>query len=199
MATAKEDDSAISHKGETLISYTAEFKMKAILHAEKFSINSSARHFGVDRRTVSRWVQNRIPIHAQTTAKKGKERKRLADGGRKPLSEELEKKNLKWVLERRAKGLCVSRILIMKKASVFFQSMENSPDTEFSASKGWCSNFMRRNGLSLRSRVTVCLTAQASGKKMKPFIVFQGAKRKTKQRIPWEMYCCIISKWLDEF
>lgn len=250
MSENDNDNSAVSHKGKTLRNYTADFKMKAILHAEKFTITSAARHFEVDRRMVSRWVKNKVKIHAQTTVPKGKEKKRLAGGGRKPLSDELEKNVLEWILERRSKGLRVSRILIMKKASLFYKEMENTTDTEFSASRGWCENFMRRNGLSLRrktsvcqkdpdmvisklvayvlrirrlrlqhnytfeniyamdetpvwsdmvssstvdktgsktvtlkstghekSRVSVCLTAQGSGKKMKPFIVFKEAKR----------------------
>ena len=130
--------------------------MKVILHAEKLSISSSTRHFDVDRRMVARWIKRKVEIHAQTTEAKGKERKRLAGGGRKPLSEELERKVLEWILDRRSKGLCVSRVLIMKKTTIIYSNMEDNNDAEFSASRGWCENFMRRNGLSLRRKTFVC-------------------------------------------
>ena len=244
----EESTKAMSHKGKTLRHYTVEFKLKVTAHAESFSISSAARHFDVDRRMVARWVKKRNEIHTLSTEKLGKNRKRLAGGGRKPLSEELESNLLEWVLDRRSKGLRVSRMLIMKKASVMYNSMNN--DIEFSASKGWCEKFMKRNGLTLRqktsvsqkdpelvigklvsyvlrvrrlrlqhnyklediyamdetpvwsdmvsnstvekvgaktvtmkstghekSRVSVCLTAKGDGVKLKPFIVFKGAKR----------------------
>ena len=82
MSESKE--SVVSHKGKTLRNYTAEFKIKVILHAETFSIASAARHFDVDRRMVARWVKKKTDIHAQTTSGKGKEKKRLAGGGRNP-------------------------------------------------------------------------------------------------------------------
>ena len=49
------------------------------------------------------------------TEKRAKEKKRLPGDGRRPFSEDFEKQVLEWVLERRTKGLRVSRILIMKK------------------------------------------------------------------------------------
>ena len=255
MASDKDTNNlvGVSHKGETLRNYTASFKLKVILHAEEFSKSSAARHFGIDRRMVVRWVIKRKEIQAQTTQKKGNDKKRLPGGGRKPLSSELESLVLEWVLDRRLQGLRVSRTLIRKKAAILFKEIEDTSESEFPASKGWCEKFMRRNGLSLRrktsvcqkdpdmviaklvayvlrirrlrlqhnyalnniyamdetpvwcdmvststvdktgsknvhlkstghekSRVTVCLTAKASGEKMKPFIVFKGAKREVE-------------------
>ena len=105
----------ISHKGKTIRSYTASFKLKVIVHAERVSISSAACQFNVDRKMAARWVENRDQIKAQTTEKHGKEKKRLSGGERKPLSEELESLTLEWVLNRRLKGLRVSRKLIRKK------------------------------------------------------------------------------------
>jgi len=155
MASTPQEETSISHKGGNLRSYTNSFKLKVIQHAEKFSISSAARNYNLDRRMVSRWLKNRSQFEVQMTEKRGKEKKRLPGGGRKPFSEELEKQILEWVLERRTKGLRVSRILIIKKALIFFKEMDNIDDSEFNASKGWCDNFMRRNGLSLRRKTSV--------------------------------------------
>ena len=144
----------ISHKGKTIRSYTASFKLKVIVHAKRVSISSAARQFNVDRRMAARGVKNRDQIKAQTTEKHGTEKKRLSGGGRKPLSEELESLTLEWVLNRRLKGLRVSRKLIRKKALLLFKEMGDESD--FVGSKGWCEKFMKRNGLSLRRKTTVC-------------------------------------------
>lgn len=274
MASTPQEETSISHKGGNLRSYTNSFKLKVIQHAEKFSISSAARNYNLDRRMVSRWLKNRSQFEVQMTEKRGKEKKRLPGGGRKPFSEELEKQVLEWVLERRTKGLRVSRILIMKKALIFFKEMDNIDDSEFNASKGWCDNFMRRNGLSLRrktsvsqkdpdmvisklvayvlrirrlrlqhnysmnniyamdetpvwldmvssttiestgsktvtlkstghekSRVSVCLTAKANGEKLKPFIVFKGAKREVEKLNKEFSGKCVVASsvngWMD--
>lgn len=219
---------------------------------------------------VSRWLKNRSQFEVQMTEKHGKEKKRLPGGGRKAFSEELEKQVLEWVLERRTKGLRVSHILIMKKALIFFKEMDNIDDSEFNASKGWCDNFMRRNGLSLRQKtsvpdmvisklvayvlrirrlrlqnnysmnniyamdktpvwldmvssttiestgsktvtlkstgheknwVSVCLTAKANSEKLKPFIVFKGAKRKVEKLNKEFSGKCVfassVNGWMD--
>ena len=83
-------------------------------------------------------------------------RKGSLEGGRKPLSSELESLVLEWVLDRRLQGLRVSRTLIRKKAAILFKEIEDTSESEFSASKGWCEKFMRRNGLSLRRKTSVC-------------------------------------------
>ena len=51
-----------------------------------------------------------------------------------------------------------------------------------------------------KSKITICLTATADGRKKKPLIVFKGAKREVKKlkRIQIAMYCCHVSIRLDE-
>ena len=61
----------------------------------------------------------------------------------------------KFFRERRKTGLFVSYDLLrketIKKASFF-----NIPRSRFKASKGWAVRFMRRMGLALRRRTTIC-------------------------------------------
>ena len=92
------------------------------------------------RKMVARWVKKK-EIHALSTAAKGKEKKKLAGDGRKPLSGELERKVLEWVYERPSKGLRVSRVLIMKKSSNVY-NMDDKNEVEFSASRGWSEKFI---------------------------------------------------------
>ena len=149
------NDMDTSHKGKTLRNYTASFKLKVLCHAKQFTISSAARNFNVDRRMVARWVSNHTQLQAQATEKQGKNKKRLPGGGRKPLNDELDQVVLEWTLDRRSKGLRVSRTLIRKTALLWSREMGNT-ETEFLASAGWCDRFIRRNGLSLRRKTSVC-------------------------------------------
>ena len=53
-----------------------------------------------------------------------------------------------------------------------------------------------------KSKVSVCLTAKADGTKLKPFIVFPGAKKETKQlNEEFKNKCSIVSPvngWMNE-
>ena len=60
----------------------------------------------------------------------------------------LEKKLLELVVELRGKGMLISQVLIREKARVLIK--EIYPEASFLASSGWCTKFMRRNGLSHR-------------------------------------------------
>ena len=104
---------------------------------------------------VARWLKNKSNLHALSTTTKGNSRKRLAGGGRKPLSEELENELLDWFLDRRSKCSRVSRMLRTKKASFIYNKKMDGNEVEFSLSKGWCDNFMKRNGLSIRRKTSV--------------------------------------------
>ena len=118
MADEETNRDACSHKGKLVKSYTFEKKLEIIKVAEKTSKAAAARKFNVDRRTVAEWCKKKDAIVEMACQNKGKFRKRLQGAGRKPLSETLESALMEWILERRAKGLRVSRLLVMKKAKV---------------------------------------------------------------------------------
>ena len=74
------------------------------------------------------------------------------------MSIELEETVLEWIHDRRAKALRVSRKLIMKKAKIIHEEItKDKPDVEsFAASNGSLYKFMKRNGLSLRRKTSIC-------------------------------------------
>ena len=71
------------------------------------------------------------------------------------LDEDMEEDIFSWISHMRARNLRVSRRMIEAKAKdvVTVQG--------FRASSGWLQRFMRRNGLSLRRRTTVCQSPPA--------------------------------------
>ena len=66
------------------------------------------------------------------------------------LDEAMEKAVFDWIVEMRASNFHVSRRMIKAKVK------DTSTKEGFKASNGWLQRFMRRNGLSLRRKTTVC-------------------------------------------
>ena len=147
-----------SHKGRKLRNYTVEFKLDVVNYAEENNSNQAAAiKFQVDRHSVRDWRKKKSDLQSLISMRGNKKRVRLEGGGRKPLSEEMESLLLEYILDRRLRGLHVSRKLIMKKAMVIYQDIQEAELTEetFEASKGWLEKFMQRNSLSLRRHTSV--------------------------------------------
>lgn len=140
----------ISHKGQKRHKYSPEVKKRAIAYAEIHGNRSASRHFQVDERIIREWRGKKIQNEGvlATRGNKGKQRSRLCGAGRKPLGTKLEEVS---------RGVRVSSKLIMKKAQVTFNDMNqnNVSDIDFKASRGWLSKFKKRNGLSLRRKTFV--------------------------------------------
>lgn len=75
---------------------------------------------------------------------------RAPGGGQKVGNKELEDDLYQWILERRNDSKHVSRKTIQKKAQELAQEM--GWGKPFSASNGWCNNFMKRYNLSVRQK-----------------------------------------------
>ena len=88
-------------------------------------------------------------------AKKKKSRKRLGGAGRKMMDGDMEEALFDWIGEMRANNLRVSRSMIRAKAR------DLSSVLCFKASRGWLFRFMKRCGLILRRKTTVCQSAPA--------------------------------------
>ena len=135
-------------------SYDVLFKLKAIETAEKKSKEAAAREFRVDAKRVREWCQQKDQLLA--LKKKGKsKRRRLKGAGRKAKDAEMEEELFEWVCEMRSRNLRVTRRMIRHQAKAI------STDSLFKASVGWLRRFMKRNGLSLRRRTTLCQTVPA--------------------------------------
>ena len=71
------NDSDVSHKEKTSQNYTAEFKLKVILHAEAFFIC-------IGRRIIAHWVYKRTDIHLKQMQLRERRRKDSWDVGKNP-------------------------------------------------------------------------------------------------------------------
>lgn len=129
--------------------YSALFKRKVILFAEAENNVAAERHFGVSEKCVRGWRRQRDQIFACAGTRRSF---RGPKQGQYPAVEEAVRK---WVGDQRSKSLSVSYEDIECKARAVATEL-NIARTEFKISKKWVTNFMKRNGLSLRRRTTVC-------------------------------------------
>ena len=129
-------------------SYDANFKIMVVNAAEASNNCQAAKKYGVTECNVRRWrVQ--------------KDRLRNADSKRKayrgPQSgrfQEIDRRVCEFVIEKRDKGMRISRAIIQLKALDIAKELD-IPTTEFKASIGWSNRMMRRSGLALRRRTSI--------------------------------------------
>ena len=146
---------SVSHKGEKVRSFSAALKLEVIRYAEVNSNHAASRKYKIDRNSIPDWRRKREKIEKRDTSS-GAKRKQLNGGGRRVTDEEIEENLLEWIFDRRDKGLRVSRKLITIKAKKF-QEEKQKDDPYFKTlvfSAGWLTQFMKRNGLSIRRQTT---------------------------------------------
>lgn len=116
---------------------------------------AAAREFKVDPKRIREWCKQKEMLLKLKKKRGNAERKRLKGGGRKVIDDEMESALFSWIALMRGSNLRVSRKLIRAKA------LELSDTESFRASNGWLVKFMRRNGLSLRRKTSVCQSLPA--------------------------------------
>ena len=127
-------------------------KLKAVEYAEKTSKEAAARHFGVDAKRIREWSNQRDELVSMTKGPGKRKRKWLRGAGRKALDMDMEEALFSWIVDLRGRNLRVSRKMIRQHARSL------STLANFKASVGWLRRFMKRHGLSLRRKTTVCQT-----------------------------------------
>lgn len=156
-------------------SYTAGFKVKVVTHALEHGNRAAARHFSVDPVRVRYWRKQEEQLRA---AKKDCRAFRGPKEGKFPA---VEKEVLSYVLKLRNEGCAVSHELIQNHARATARS-QGIPACDFKASSGWTTRFMRRNGLCLRRRTTLCQRLPADcEEKVRDFHRFVIRIRQEKQ------------------
>lgn len=130
-------------------SYTAGFKLKVIEHALEHGNRAAGRHFSVDPVRVRYWRKQEQELRA---TRKDRRAFRGPKQGNFPL---VENEVLGYVKRLRSEGCAVSHELIQNHARATARN-HGIPACDFKASSGWTTRFMRRNGLCLRRRTTLC-------------------------------------------
>lgn len=136
--------------------YSLAEKLVAVELAERTSNNNAAREFNVDRKCIREWRKSKEKLVDACQNFDDGNRKRQRGGGKKPLSNELEKRLLDWV-ERQLKTCdqseISSRILKLKAIEIFndLKSQGKINAETFKGSDGWLEKFMKRHSASFRA------------------------------------------------
>ena len=128
------------------IAYDAAFKLKAVDLAVKEGNRPAARTLGINESMVRRWRSQREELSQCKKTKK-------AFRGKKSRWPELENFLEDWLNTQRADGRGVSTVQIRLKAKTVATEMKIE---DFLGGPSWCLRFMKRKGLSIRARTTVC-------------------------------------------
>ena len=80
-----------SQSNEKIKSHTLSFKLLVVKHAKMSSTGAAERKFGVNRKTIIKWLQNKSKIQNKVSSKNwGSFAKKLDGGGRKIKDIDLE-------------------------------------------------------------------------------------------------------------
>lgn len=125
-------------------SYTASFKLTVIKFAKEHGNRAAERHFGPPptESVIRLWRQQEEKLLQMPRQKK-------AMRGKPPKWPEVEQEVKTWILEQRQTGISVSTKMIQEEGKRI--AREKNID-DFSGTPKWCFNFMKREGLSLRTR-----------------------------------------------
>lgn len=126
--------------------FDAAFKLKAIDLAVREGNRAAARTLGVNESMVRRWRRQSEELAQCKKTKK-------AFRGNKSRWPELEDFLEDWVNTQRANGRGVSTVQIRLKARAAAAEMKIE---DFRGGPSWCLRFLKRKGLSIRARTTLC-------------------------------------------
>ena len=123
-------------------SFTFEYKLKVIAHADEIGNRAAAREFEIDESMIRYWrkkkdVMTKLP-KCQRTCRTG-----IA---KFPAIERTLKE---WIISQRENSRAVTTVMIRLKAKELAKQMNIA---EFVGGPSWCSRFMPQNRLSVRSR-----------------------------------------------
>jgi len=131
------------------LSYTAKFKREVIRCTEEKVNHKAAAIFGVNESNVRLWRKHNAAIGGCEASQ------RKFSGPKKGRFPEIDDAGFKFFQERRKTGMFVSYDLLHEEVLKKTRSL-NIPQSCFKASKGWAIRFMRRMGLALHCRTTIC-------------------------------------------
>ena len=139
------------------------------------------------------WCSQKSKLVAASKKRGEKGRKRLAGAGRKIMDEDMKEALFDWIVEMRANNLRVARSMIQGKAR------DLSTVQGFKASRGWLFRFMRRHGLTLRRKTTVCQSTPADSiPKLVSYIMHLRNLRRKHQYQPSSIFAMDETAcWMD--
>ncbi|XP_042291780.1 zinc finger protein 510-like isoform X2 [Thunnus maccoyii] len=123
--------------------FDVKFKERVLQYAEEHSGEKAAKHFDIDSKRIRYWKKQKNELLLAD-----KRRARLAGGGRKTSSLELERRLSAWIYSMQDEQIQISKEMIKNKALEIYSSVSDGGKM-FMASRGWLQKFLQRHNLSL--------------------------------------------------
>ena len=123
--------------------YSLSFKLHVVAYASTHSIRATALHFGIDQKVIRYWKSNQAEFQLQTRPTTRFRISRTQVGHYSDMENEL----FDWVIDQRDRGFCITQGMIRCEALRILNG------TNFEASNGWLTRFLRRKRLVIR-RIT---------------------------------------------
>lgn len=130
-------------------SHTASFKLKVIAYAEKRGNRAAGREFAVTESNIRYWRKQKLAL-AETNASR-----RAFRGPKRGNFPELEVKLLEYVRKLCDEEITLSHEMLRLKAQEL-ATEQGISSVQFKASRGWVCRFLKRKGLSLQKRTSLC-------------------------------------------
>ncbi|KAH7719676.1 pogo transposable element with KRAB domain-like protein [Aphelenchoides avenae] len=187
-ASVDNDATDTTSSGRKMKEYSVKFKLQVVewatanrnnngVHAGKPNMHAAAKHFGVSRKNVRRWVAQAAKLKERKEKKGGTNAKNLPGQGRPIKNKDFEKQLNDWVREGREGRHKVTRDLIVARAKQLQEKMPE--DRRLNLSDGWLQKFMKRNKWTLRAPTSVAQKPPADYQdRVVKFVIAVEAMRK---------------------
>lgn len=122
--------------------------MKVVAYAETHTNAAAEREYDINEKLIRDWRSKKVAL---ATVKKTAKKIRHNPSPVAKLEVDLNT----WVLDLRSQGYVVTRSAIRLQALTMAKKTDYETPTDFKASAGWCTRFMKRYGLTLRQRTHI--------------------------------------------
>ena len=139
-------------------SYTQGEKKKVLneLMQSGNTVKTFSKKINVPAKTLYKWHDDKKTIMA--VKKENYKKKKIGNGKKNILSNEIENEILKWILDIRLDGLPVPGDLIKNRARYMVKKHELNIDCNFG--DGWLQKFINRHDLVLRKKSSTIVTQE---------------------------------------
>ena len=130
-------------------SYTVQYKLDVVKWVEErgSSLRQAEKHFGITRRVIRTWLEQRDQLREAMNSSNPNKRK--LHSGRRPVSQELDRRVLEYLVKQRSRQTAVSDSELRSKA---LEVGHHLGVEGFKANLSWLKRWKQRCGVDYRNR-----------------------------------------------
>ncbi|KHN83652.1 hypothetical protein Tcan_14411 [Toxocara canis] len=175
-----------SQKGRKLKQYVLEEKLDIIDYAKVIGNRAAGREFNVAESSIREWRKNEQRLRSMFET--APERSRLDGGGRRPVSEDLEKSLLLYVASTAGAESPLTWHAIKEKANDIWNEIcerdAEFKEKDFTANMGWVARFVKRNNIQLPAPSSPSIAPERSEEPSRPIQLAKNNGSEHRQKEP---------------